>query len=263
MIEEIRIMSRTGANIFSGKINLDASEVEMADTDVLFAGFISAILSVSEELQNSDIRELGYQENKIIFTLTDNLIFLGFADTRVPNEDIQTLLDDIIRRWMVEYDDMEYPFVPDEMRSDVLKLIQDSIRDVFWWAAPSYSLTNNLKYIRTMFTKPGSSYFVQYLPFNFLLTGLLFFLATTGLIYAMGIGFTGFGGGVPIQNADMAFYASLSTLGLFVIGTTILMKAMFRGDFNISTQLTINFLYSVLFIGLIITVSEAYRFDFL
>ena len=151
--------------MFNGYIefgNQSPFKDEETDTN-LFAGFISAILSISEETQNAEIREIAYKEHNIVFVPTKELVFLGFANTKVPTKEVEELLELISKKWIKKFGDQEHPMISDEMTEQMNEIVQSSAQELFWWLKPDYTISNNMKLLKTCYMSPGSTYFVSYL----------------------------------------------------------------------------------------------------
>ncbi|MDH5402999.1 MAG: hypothetical protein OEY49_10950 [Candidatus Heimdallarchaeota archaeon] len=258
MIEEVRIITKSGINVFSGQINLNSAEIKVSDTDVLFAGFISAILSVSEELQNADIRQIGYYSKKIVFTPTKNLVFLGFSSAKVPDKDVELLLEKIVEKWMVKFNDEEYVMVSNEMGEDIIKIIEEAMEEVFWFTHPNYNSENNLKLIKSLFSNPGGSYFVRYLPNKFLLTAGLFFMIPLFLAFILGTYITGFSSNWTNLFDVKSIINTTIVMILMVAGPPIIMKLLFKEKFNLQAYLILTGIYSIILSLMVISTSAVW-----
>ncbi|MCY3410201.1 MAG: hypothetical protein INQ03_01065 [Candidatus Heimdallarchaeota archaeon] len=256
MIEEVKILTKTGMSIFSGKVDLDDKKIYTStEGHVLFAGFISAIISISEETQESDIRELGYKEHKIIFAPSENLIFLAFANQKVPNKDVDRLLDKIMAKFFETYEDSEYPFIDEEMAKNLLSIVNEAFLDSFWWLAPTFSVSSNKRLLRNSYTDPASTYYIAYLPNSFLLTALFGFVITLLSTIIFGTEFTGFSTNAV---ANPSIMDSIFPLLLIWLGTPVMMKLINWKTFRLNKFLILSGIFLPLLIFMVIFSGNLY-----
>lgn len=223
----------------------------------LFAGFISASLSMFEELENALISEFVFQSQKIVILETNVHYFLGITEVKVPTNVTFNLLTRIAENWYRKYTtDNTYLVQYTEKEYDEIKqLILRSISETFWWYSPKYTLQNNILLIKDFFTKASEIFYVSALPPIYVLTGMIAWLFPFVLSIILGTTYYG----LSTNNAFPSnVFMTLLTIILIWIGTGTVMELIDRENFNLIPYLIVSGIYSLILIPMFIVGSYFY-----
>ena len=242
--------------MFNGYIEFGNQSPFRDESDTnLFAGFISAILSISEETQNAEIREIAYKEHNIVFVPTKELVFLGFANTKVPTKEVEELLELISKNFIEKFGDQEYPMISDEMTEQIQEIVQSSAQELFWWLKPDFTFSNNIKLLKSCYTSPGSTYYVSYLPPIYLVTSFIVFFFSLLIAKVAG---SFYGGGFETQIGAQGILKTFVPLFSLLIGVPILLEIFNRSKFDFVGFLILSGIYFIIIAFLLFFSSDLY-----
>jgi hypothetical protein len=260
MIEEVRIISRAGLSIANVNLGLGSNQIirERKDAEQsLFAGFISASISMFEELENQNIDEITYHSQKIIIHDTNELFFLGLVNIKVPTKVVERLLQTIARKWEVEFPPTEKLFdITDEMTNRTQKIVKESVEECFWWSKPNYSIENNINLIKDTYKDPSGTFYIRFLPKTYLITaGILWLIA-----FISSLIFTTTWIGLYTTGAHLTPLYTISTILFMWIGTGIFIEFMDMKKFNLTSYLIVSGIYSIAILPMMMLGGAMYYF---
>ncbi len=264
MLEEIRIVTRTGLPLANFPLTISSGNRKIMEKDKdmsLFAGFISASLSMFQELENEAIDEIIYHDYKIVVHGTETLFYLCVTRNKVPTRLTLSFLQRLSER--LEYF-MDFNSGLIEINNDTMEkariIIDKVLEEEFWWAKPKYTLKNNLLLIRDAFSDPSATFFVSTLPKVFITTGIFLWLGVFFFSLLVGTTFTGIGT-YPVWTPALS--VNLASIVALWVGTGSVLKILGRDSVNFDGYLIISGVYSLSLIPMIFFGSALYQFQIL
>lgn len=262
MIDEIRISTQDGRDLFVGRINLETGSISTVEdsTNILFAGFISAILSVSEQVQQNDLKGIIYRNQKLMIETSGNVIFMIFGNEKVPDADLARFLKILMARWKVEFKNHDFVGISPHDVDRMKAVIEKSLILSFWWMKPGFNIRNVKKYLKNTYSNLSSTYYIQYLPNSFLVFSIFTILITILVSFFVGSTFTGFGAELATQQPTpiKEFYLSSVAFLMYWTIPPLIIKMVERGKFGYEDYLKISGLLNIYHIILFVFNSRLY-----
>jgi len=257
MIYEVRIFTQIGSSIYAAEMEIVNGRIvtQPIESPSLFSSMMSAILSFDAEIRNSQVQEFIYKDNKAVLHFLDEIAFLIYADTKVPNHDLQLFLRELAHRWLKNFEDREYIFLSSAQMRLISKMVDDTVSEVFWWIE-SLPTPRNLVHIGyNTLINPNSTYYFRYLSNYYHILSILPPLLVIFLAQQFGVVISGFS---PKQLTN----PTLLTVGIPIIvlwiGPGLFLKALFGQPFHLRGYYTISGLMSLYLIPMIILSSSSY-----
>lgn len=255
MIQEIRIISENGISLSNVPVSIGNTDRTRKEQDSnernLYAGMISAILSMSQELENELINEIVYKEHKIYIYPDTGLLFLGISDIKVPNSDIEALLKYTAKQFLSEFTEDDFLMASPAMQERAVEIVRHAVDHEFWWANPDFNLENNTLLFKDVLLNPSKTYFVSFLPNIYVITALIPLLLTLGSTYIFGAQFVGLYSDRCIDGQSPEFWITSVSLLASWLGIGLLMKAMSGSRFSVTNFLIISGIFTLLLIPMI------------
>ncbi|MFX0069534.1 MAG: hypothetical protein ACFFAO_00370 [Candidatus Hermodarchaeota archaeon] len=105
MIEEFWIINESGICLFHRSINKETHEIEdrsgIQIEEQLFGGFLSGLMSFTEEMASEIIKKIELREGKFLIFTSKNLIFIVRSDLNVSDKKIKNKIA-IIKELFIE-----------------------------------------------------------------------------------------------------------------------------------------------------------------
>ena len=261
MFEEVRMVTRTGLPLANFPLSLSSGKREKRNArDMsLFAGFITASLSMFQELENENIDEIIYHDYKIVIHTTESVFYLCITSVKVPTSLTLKFLVKLATK-MEYFMDFKKGLIEvnDRVLTKVQIIIDHVLEEEFWWAKPDYTLKNNLSLIRDVYGNPSGTFFVSTLPRKFIATGVILWAFVFSFALLVGTAFTGIGTYPTFNPALSVNFASMIAMWL---GTGLCLKLIGHETVNFDGYLILSGIYSISLTPMIFFGSALYQFS--